>query len=86
MPFGRFSIELRQLRVFLARDALPWKRHMMTSHNWRRAVEGRTINDSLKSIINGRLFFYLKCGFFYYKKSPRVSVGARVQSAVSSFI
>ena len=25
---------------FMARDLSPWQRHMMTSHNWRRAVQG----------------------------------------------
>ena len=33
----------------MARDAFPWKRHMMTPHNWRRAVEGWTVNHYLKS-------------------------------------
>ena len=40
---------VRTIPCFLARDLSPWQLHMMTSNNWRRAVEGQTISHHLKS-------------------------------------
>ena len=40
---------LKTTLCFMARDTLEtWKRHMMTSHNWRTAVEGQNISHHMK--------------------------------------
>ena len=51
--FLNIFIEVKGTSCFMARDAFPWKRHMVRSQIWRRAVEAWTGDIQVK--IGGQL-------------------------------